>query len=209
MESKSTYVRAGLGGFQEGRFKGRRVIARQPDAVVGSDVQKACRPWRWLRLWGSEVGCRPQIFSPVKKNPVIRVIKGDQFACFTSSSQERFFADTFRVTAKSDRMGYRLQGEALELTQPLEMISEAVSFGTIQVPPDGNPIVLLADRQTAGGYPRIAHIVSADFSQVTQMMPGEQVQFQLVSLQEAERIYIERETKISELSARLKLEYML
>ena len=73
----------------------------------------------------------------------------------------------FRVTAKSDRMGYRLQGEALELTQPLEMISEAVSFGTIQVPPDGNPIVLLADRQTAGGYPRIAHIASADFSQVT------------------------------------------
>lgn len=89
------------------------------------------------------------------------------------------------------------------------MISEAVSFGTIQVPPDGNPIVLLADRQTAGGYPRIAHIASADFSQVTQMMPGEQVQFQLVSLQEAERVYIERETKISELSARLKLEYML
>jgi antagonist of KipI len=210
MESKSTYVRAGLGGFQG------RALQKGDVLSLGSPTPLSEALHRKLADEGKERGFAApkwavdrKYFLPLKKNPVIRVIKGDQFACFTSSSQERFFAGPFRVTAKSDRMGYRLQGEALELTQPLEMISEAVSFGTIQVPPDGNPIVLLADRQTAGGYPRIAHIASADFSQVTQMMPGEQVQFQLVSLQEAERVYIERETKISELSARLKLEYML
>ena len=209
MESKSTYVRAGLGGFQG------RALQKGDVLSLGSPTPLSEALHRKLADEGKERGFAAPKWAVDRK--YFLPLKEPGHSCHQRRSvcllyliiTRTLFAGPFRVTAKSDRMGYRLQGEALELTQPLEMISEAVSFGTIQVPPDGNPIVLLADRQTAGGYPRIAHIASADFSQVTQIMPGEQVQFQLVSLQEAERVYIERETKISELSARLKLEYML
>lgn len=120
----------------------------------------------------------------------------------------RFYEEAFRVTPQSDRMGYRLKGEPLELKAPLEMVSEAVSFGTVQVPPDGNPIILLADRQTTGGYPRIAHIISADLPIVSQIMPGEHVQFEPVSLQEAEALAVEREQHIKELKTRMKMEWL-
>lgn len=105
-------------------------------------------------------------------------------------------------------MGYRLKGEPLELKAPLEMVSEAVTFGTVQVPPDGNPIILLADRQTTGGYPRIAHIISADLPIASQIMPGEHVQFEPVSLQEAEALFIEREAHLKELKTRMKMEWL-
>nr|WGD81650.1 hypothetical protein P5659_02295 [Bacillus subtilis] len=75
-------------------------------------------------------------------------------------------------------------------------------------PPDGNPIILLADRQTTGGYPRIAHIISADLPIVSQIMPGEHVQFEPVSLQEAEALAVEREQHIKELKTRLKMEWL-
>ncbi|MED1738861.1 biotin-dependent carboxyltransferase family protein [Bacillus swezeyi] len=210
MNSKSTYVRAGIGGCKGRQLqKGDSLTAGELTALSENIIEKLRAQMNPHGFATPNWAVDRQYFLPLKKNPAIRVIKGEQFSRFTQSSQETFFGEPFRVTAKSDRMGYRLQGEALQLESPLEMISEAVSFGTIQVPPDGNPIVLLADRQTAGGYPRIAHIISADLSAVTQMMPGEQVQFQLIGLHEAERLYIERETKISELAARLKLEYML
>ncbi|WP_077735696.1 biotin-dependent carboxyltransferase family protein [Bacillus sonorensis] len=210
MDSKSTYVRAGIGGYKGRPLQKSDLLAAGELTPLSERMMEKLKDQLNQRGFAAPKWAVDQkYFLPLKKNPVIRVIKGEQLTAFTEASQGRFFQEAFRVTAKSDRMGYRLQGEVLELKKPLEMISEAVSFGTIQVPPDGNPIVLLADRQTAGGYPRIAHIISTDLSTVAQMMPGEQVKFELVSLYDAERMYIERETKISELSARLKLEYML
>ncbi|MEC1591760.1 5-oxoprolinase subunit C family protein [Bacillus sonorensis] len=210
MNSKSTYVRAGIGGHQ-GRplEKGNRLTFGESTPLSENMKDRLKTKMTACGFAAPNWAVNRHYFLPLKKNPVIRVIKGGQYHHFTEASQERLFADAFRVTAKSDRMGYRLQGEPLELKSPLEMISEAVTFGTVQVPPDGNPIILLADRQTAGGYPRIAHIISADRSAVTQMMPGEQVQFQPVSVYEAERLFIERETKIVELAARIKLESMV
>lgn len=89
------------------------------------------------------------------------------------------------------------------------MVSEAVTFGTVQVPPDGNPIILLADRQTTGGYPRMAHIISADLPLAAQTMPGEHITFSAVSLEEAEMLLLEREQQIKELKARLKMEWLI
>jgi antagonist of KipI len=78
----------------------------------------------------------------------------------------------------------------------------------VQVPPDGNPIILLADRQTTGGYPRIAHIIAADLPAASQIMPGEQIHFQAVPLQEAEALVIKREKHMKELQTRIKMEWL-
>ena len=93
-------------------------------------------------------------------------------------------------------MGYRLEGSKLDLREPMEMISEGVTFGTIQLPPDGNPIVLMADRQTTGGYPKIANVASVDLSLLAQMMPDQRLSFDMISLDEAQQLYLARERDI-------------
>ncbi|MHA6487739.1 5-oxoprolinase subunit C family protein [Bacillus cabrialesii] len=209
MESKSTYVRAGIGGLHG------RALQKEDELSIGeiSSLSQTILSQLNLQLGKREFAAPKWSvsrgrFLPLKKNPIIRVLEGKQFGFFTEESKTRFYAETFRVTPQSDRMGYRLKGEPLELKAPLEMVSEAVSFGTVQVPPDGNPIILLADRQTTGGYPRIAHIISADLPIVSQIMPGEHVQFEPVSLQEAEALAIEREQHIKELKTRMKMEWL-
>jgi antagonist of KipI len=126
---------------------------------------------------------------------------------FTTASQHDFWQQEFTVTLASDRMGYRLRGagSALTLAQPAEMLSSAVTFGTVQVPTDGNPIVLLADHQTTGGYPRIAQVITADFSQLAQVPPGGKFRFQEVSLAEAQRLLCQQELNIRQLRQVLRL----
>ena len=98
-------------------------------------------------------------------------------------------------------MGYRLDGPGLALREPLEMISEAVAFGTVQVPPDGNPIVLMADRQTTGGYPKIADVASVDLPLIAQTVPGDTVRFERISLDEAQALYLDRERAFARIRA--------
>ena len=129
----------------------------------------------------------------LQDNPTIRVMKGLQYQLFTKKSQEAFFTKPFTVTTQSDRMGYRLQGPHLELEQAKEMISEAVSFGTIQVPAEGNPIVLLADRQTTGGYPKIGQIATVDLSSIAQAKPGDMIHFSEITHEEAQLLFLELE----------------
>ena len=112
---------------------------------------------------------------------------------FDEDSRRRFFGEAFTVRTESDRMGYRLAGEALRLKAPRELISAAVTFGTVQVPPDGQPIVLMADRQTTGGYPKLAQVISADLPLLAQTHLGGQVRFRAVSLEEAQEQYLNRE----------------
>jgi antagonist of KipI len=105
-------------------------------------------------------------------------------------------------------MGYRLSGVNLQLESPLEMISEAVALGTVQVPPDGNPIILLADRQTVGGYPKIGQVAIVDVPILAQVRPGATIQFQEITLEEAERLYIAREKYIQELKTAIQLKFL-
>ena len=104
-------------------------------------------------------------------------------------------------------MGYRLNGPNLQLTEPLEMVSEAVALGTIQVPPDGNPIVLLADRQTVGGYPKIAQAAGVDIANLAQIRPGGKIFFQEISVAEAESLYVAREEEMEQL--KMAIQYYL
>jgi antagonist of KipI len=94
--------------------------------------------------------------------------------------------ESYKVLPQSDRMGYRMEGPSLKLAHQRELLSEAVTFGTVQVPPDGNPIVLMADRQTTGGYPKIAQVVSVDLPLLAQTQIGGRIKFQFVSLREAQ-----------------------
>ncbi|UHA75748.1 hypothetical protein KIK04_00380 [Paenibacillus sp. 481] len=127
------------------------------------------------------------------KEPIVRFVKGREYNCFTEDSKTYLTSQPFRISPHSDRMGYRLQGEALHLIEPVELISEAVSFGTVQVPPEGNPIILMADRQTVGGYPKMAQIVSADLPVLAQVKPGESVRFAEITFEQAEQLYMDAE----------------
>ena len=118
----------------------------------------------------------------------LRIVAGREWARFSDAARHALVSEPFRIGAQSDRMGYRLEGSPLALAAPAEMLSEAVAFGTIQVPPDGQPIVLMADRQTTGGYPKIAHVCAVDLPRLAQKMPGEAVRFALIDLREAQRL---------------------
>lgn len=192
MGSKSTYLRAGIGGFQGRALKENDVVKiNQPDSEVMNHAAK----------WFVSTTIIPRYDS----NPIIRVIRGREMKRFSDESIKTFFSSEFQVTPQSDRMGYRLIGKNLKLSQPFEMISEAVSFGTIQVPPDGNPIILLADRQTTGGYPKIAQIISVDLPIIGQMQPAEKMRFKEVTIEEAQRLYIQREQAIQQLKQGISL----
>ena len=119
----------------------------------------------------------------------IRVIKGTNFEYFSKESQEKFFKKEFSVTKLTDRMGMRLQGERLENSIKTNIKSEGLVKGVIQIPSDGNPIIMLADHGTIGGYPKIATVISADFDKISQLTPGSKIKFKEVNLQDAETIF--------------------
>jgi len=134
----------------------------------------------------------------------VRAMRGPQWQAFTDAAREAFVSTPFTVDAQSDRMGYRMRGEVLTLTQPLEMISEATAFGTVQVPPDGNPIVLMADRQSAGGYPKIAYVASVDLPLLAQALPGASLRFAIVEMEEAQALYLARAAELAALREQVR-----
>ena len=124
-------------------------------------------------------------------------VAGPEWDAFTPAAQATLLSATWRVGLQSDRMGYRLEGPSLERVRPIEIISEAVVFGTMQVPPDGLPIVLMADRQTAGGYPKIAVVASVDLPVLAQLGPRQGIRFARIAVEDAERIQLAREREYS------------
>ena len=119
----------------------------------------------------------------------IRVIKGTNFDYFSDKSKEDFFSKKFSVTKLTDRMGMRLKGPKIENVIDTNIKSEGLITGGVQVPSDGNPIIMLSDHGTIGGYPKIANVISADFDKLVQMTPGSTIKFQEVSLDEAEKLF--------------------
>lgn len=119
----------------------------------------------------------------------LRVLPGEEWEEFTEESRERLFDSAYRVEASSDRMGLRLSGEPLIRVNEAELASHGVVPGTIQVPPDGKPIVLGAGCQPTGGYPKIAHVIGADWPLLAQAAPGCKIAFAAITLREAERAW--------------------
>ena len=119
----------------------------------------------------------------------IRVIRGTNFDYFSKEAQQNFFSEEFNVTKLSDRMGMRLEGKKLENVVNTNIKSEGLVKGVIQVPADGNPIIMLSDHGTIGGYPKIATVISADFDKLAQLPPGSKIKFKEVNLSDAETIF--------------------
>ena len=134
-------------------------------------------------------------------HPVVRVIAGAEFDCINNKGRKTFLKNDFSISADSNRMGFRLVGEQIALSAPLELLSSAVSVGTIQLLPDGQLIVLMADHQTTGGYARIAHVISYDLPLVAQLGTNDKITFQLVDIMEAEDLAIQFEKNLSFLRA--------
>ena len=141
---------------------------------------------------------------PIKNKNIIRVLNGPQFDYFSKESQKDFFSKDYKITNLTDRMGMRLQGSTIKNTVSTNIRSEGITKGAIQVPADGQPIVLLTDYPTIGGYPKIANVISADYHLLAQKIPGEKIFFQNVELREAEQLYKEHLNSISEIIKNIK-----
>ncbi|WP_281280465.1 hypothetical protein [Paenibacillus koleovorans] len=144
----------------------------------------------------------PAYAAPVGPPARLRVTRGAEHARFDTASQRALTSEPFAVTPRSDRMGCRLAGPILQLDPATtrELVSEPVTAGTIQVPPDGNPVLLLAERQTTGGYPRIAQVAAVDLPVAAQVPPGGLIRFEEIEPEEADWL---------ELVQRLELERLL
>jgi antagonist of KipI len=205
MESKSTYLRAQFGGFNGRTLKKGDVLNI---GVKSSTANKIIKKLEEINPKGEFVAPSWYMGDSIVESSdatIIRVFPDRQFNNISDESINKFFNSKFNIDNKSDRMGYRLCGEKIELKEKLEMISEEVSVGTIQIPPDGNPIILLADRQTTGGYPKIAHVASVDIQKIVQLKPNNKITFKQITLKEAEKLYFQREKYIAELKKLIKL----
>src|SRR5207237_6311035 len=132
-----------------------------------------------------------------------RVIAGNEIDELTEIGRQALLRDTFEISRDSNRMGFRLNGPVIE-RNGAEIISSAVSFGTVQLLPDGQLIVLMADHQTTGGYPRVAHIISRDLPLAAQLSAGDKFHFQGVSIEEAEKLLMDFERDLNLLKVACK-----
>lgn len=139
------------------------------------------------------------------ENSEIRILAGNEFGFLTEKSRQRFESQEFMVTQNSNRMGYRLESEPLELVQKIELLSSTVDFGTIQILPNGQLIILMADHQTTGGYPRVGHVISTDLPKLAQMGVSKSFRLKFVSIEEAERLFIAREKEFEKLKVSIRL----
>ncbi|WP_227939794.1 biotin-dependent carboxyltransferase family protein [Alkalihalobacillus deserti] len=203
--SMSTYLRASLGGFHGRALKQGDVIElRMPSQLSKNLIQSI--PLTEGRAFQASRWTMSQALLPSStQERGVRLIKGPQFSDFTKVSQEVLWSKAFKISPQSDRMGCRLEGEPLRLEKSMEVLSEPVTLGTIQVPPDGNPIILLADRQTIGGYPKVAQVAAVDLPIIAQAKPGDQLFFKEILLEEAEQLYLQREKDITHLKTGLYL----
>ena len=119
----------------------------------------------------------------------LRVVLGEQAKYFTEKGIKTFLGKIYTLTVQCDRMGFRLDGPVIEHIESADIISDGAVFGSIQVPSDGNPIVLMADRQTTGGYTKIGTVITADLPRLSQLPVGDGIHFDIISVEEAQEIY--------------------
>ena len=167
MGSLSTYVRARIGGYE-----GRLLAAGDLIPIARGEVEERTE----LRLADLDLSVPPRI----------RLVLGPQDDYFTSEALATFLSEPYEITRAADRMGMRLMGSPLEHAKGFNIVSDGIAPGSIQVPGDGQPIILLADRQTTGGYPKVATVASVDLPALGRLGPGTQMYFEAISVEAAE-----------------------
>jgi antagonist of KipI len=191
MGSRSTDLVARLGGV-EGRRLGTR--DRLP---VGVASAWASAMYQHLRTSPAGWCLPPERLGDLAKPGLFRTVRGPEWDWFAADAQAGFFRDAYHVTRDSNRMGVRLTGPALKLVAPRELISAAVNHGVVQIPSSGQPILLGADRQTIGGYPRVGVVAAVDFGRLAQLRPGDGVTFHEVTVAEAQALLLQRERDLA------------
>ncbi len=186
--STSTYLRGAMGGLDGRALRRGDEVALNKKLLQYSDT-KALEDLAQA-LWAISVYLPSPIAEPTRSR--VRIIKSLQWPDFTPESCAALLTEPFRVSPDSERMGYRLQGPELALSAPRQMLSEAATFGTIQLPAGGQPIILMADRQTTGGYPKMAYVASVDLPLLAQMGPGDTVRFECINLEKAQKLDLRR-----------------
>ncbi len=168
MGSYSTTTRAGVGGNN-----GNKILVNQKIYINNS---KGILKIKKINFLNSKI-------------EFIRILKGTNFDYFSENSIQEFFSKEFTVTKLTDRMGMRLKGPILNNNKETNIRSEGLIKGVIQVPTDGNPIIMLSDHGTIGGYPKIGVVISADYDKLVQLPPNTKIKFKLVELNEAEKLF--------------------
>lgn len=185
--SKSTLMKSKIGGYE-----GRQLKPKDEFSIenVKPFVKKVL----------------PIEFRPViSQFAVMRALLGPQDDYFTEEGIKKFFrSGGYTITKNTDRMGMRLEGNSIQFKKGADIISDGTVMGSVQVPADGKPIILLADRQTTGGYTKIATIITPDICKLTQMAPGGKILFEQVTIEQAQQIYKEYIEKINKARSFLK-----
>jgi biotin-dependent carboxylase-like uncharacterized protein len=187
MKSSSTYVKAGIGGLS-----GRPL--RRGDTlnvkISAASASAARIPAEYIPSYDDRT--------------TLRAILGPQDDCFTDEGIHTFLNSEYTVSAQADRMGYRLEGPRIEHRGGADIISDGIPLGAVQVPGDGLPIILLADRQTTGGYTKIATVISADIPKVAQAKPGDKIRFTNVTEEQAAAMLREYEEQMAAINTILQ-----
>jgi len=185
--SFSTYLNGNMGGFE-----GREL--RADDNLLLNLDEATEKPEQWIE----HAGDQPEAIT------TINVIPGPQASYFTAKGTDTFYSSEYTVTSQLDRMGVRLDGPGVAHSEGFNIPSDGIVTGAIQVPGDGLPIILLADRQTTGGYPKIGCVISADLPKLAQLKPNSVIRFKAVTMEDADQLRIYRESNFNTLLQKIK-----
>jgi len=183
--SRATDLRSGFGGLEGRALRDDDCLSlgkAPPPKAQTARLASWSAPFEWTQT--------------ATRAPVLRILRGSEWDEFVREAQVAFLNQPFTVSAKADRMGARLEGAPLKRTNEWELPSAAVVPGTVQVAHDGQPIVLLGDCQTIGGYPKIAHVITVDLPLAAQLRPNDTVRFEEVTPAEAAALFAERENDL-------------
>ncbi|MBX7171913.1 MAG: biotin-dependent carboxyltransferase family protein [Pyrinomonadaceae bacterium] len=190
LKSKSTNLKAKQGGFA-----GRKL---EKDDRIEFKIQNS--------KFKIQLKISPHFVSDYLHSNRIRFIPGPEFDLLTPLSSENLLKERFLISQNSDRMGYRLDGKELHLLHEKELVSSAVTFGTMQLLPNGQIIILMADHQTTGGYPRIGNVISVDLPILAQLSANDKIRFEPISLEEAENLALKFEQGLNLLKCGIKFQ---
>jgi len=195
--SYSTNIKAEAGGWEGRHLKaGDRIVFTDAELFNHQNIHNLLLPWK---------------SDGIKKNNKLDVMVGNEWNWLTEISQHSFQQNDFQISINADRMGYKLTGKKLKTKEEKSLLSSAVNFGAIQLLPDGQLIILMADHQTTGGYPRVAHVISADLPLLAQTNPNEIINFHLTDMGTAQEKLIQQQKHLQEIveACKLKMEKYL
>lgn len=172
MGSRSTNMKCGIGGL-----KGRKLLN---DDYLGFRIKRRYLPYFLSRSL--------DIHEFEKEETTLRVVMGPQDECFTKQGRETFLSEEYTVTSEFDRMGCRLEGPFIAAKDTTDIVSDGIAFGSVQVPSHGKPIILLADRQTTGGYAKIATVASVDIPKLVQLKTDNKIRFEAITVEAAQQL---------------------